>query len=144
MIQTIERYHGAVLARLLRDGRAPAIGLAVHRRCPTAYVVEDEIAVYVKYSTSRLSPWTFGFKSEHRKEIANLRQELREVFVTLACGLDGVVCLGSDEYVQMGPSGSIRVARQPRQKYLVRGGSPKNVIRIGNNEFPAKVIAAIG
>lgn len=99
--------------------------------------------MYVKYSTSRLSPWTFGFKSEHRNEIANLRKELREVFVTLACGLDGVVCLGSDEYQQIGPSGSIRVARQLRQKYVVKGGNRKNLMRIGNNEFPTKVLAAL-
>lgn len=143
MIQTIERYHGAVLARLVRDRRARTINLAVHPRYPAAYVLEDEIAVYVKYSTSRLSPWTFGFKSEHRNEIANLRKELREVFVTLACGFDGVVCLGSDEYQQIGPSGSIRVARQLRQKYVVKGGSRKNLMRIGNNEFPTKVLAAL-
>lgn len=143
MIRDIERYHGAVLARLIRGGGAYAIQCKIHPRFRSAYVLDRSVAIYVKYSTSRLSPWKFGFKTEHRHEIDSLADEFFEVFVGLACGFDGIACLDADEYFRLGSSDSIRVARGPRQKYALSGGNEKNVLRVGNNEFPAKVHAAI-
>jgi hypothetical protein len=85
----------------------------------------------------------FGFKAKHRNEIAKLSEDFREVFVTLACGFDGVACLNAQEFLQVGTNESVRVMRGPRQKYAISGGESERVLRIGNNEFPAKVFAAV-
>ena len=68
------------------------VKVAVHPRYRCAYVVEDEVAIFVKYADGGSARG----HSDSRKSIATrsrgfLRDELREVFVTLACGLDGVV-----------------------------------------------------
>lgn len=148
MIRQVEEYHGAALARLLRADGSPAIKLRWHPRYRSAYVLEERIAVYMKYSTNRLSPWTFVFKREHQREIATLCDEFDETFVTLVCGSNGVACLSSAEYQAVLDSGLpesewVRVARGPRQKYAVSGSVGRRVCRIGDNEYPAKMYAAI-
>jgi hypothetical protein len=148
MIRQVEQYHGAALARLVRAEESPAIRLRVHGEFRSAYMLDERVALYVKYSTSRLSPWTFGFKIAHQEEITALRNELDEAFVTLVCGDDGIACLSGSEYQRVLDDDPrigewIRVARSPRQKYAVSGSDGERVCRIGDNEYPAKVYAAI-
>ena len=148
MIREVERYHGAALARLVRSEDASAIKLRLHEDYRSVYTLEDRVALYMKYSTSRLSPWTFGFKIEHQKEITALRNEFDDTFVTLICGTDGIACLSGSEYQRVldddPRSGEwIRVVRSARQKYAVSGSDGRSVCRIGDNEYPAKVYAAI-
>jgi hypothetical protein len=142
VIQEIERYHGAALARLIRGGESMSIRCGLHPRFRSAYVLDERVAMYVKYSRSRLSPWVFGFKTEHRNEIVKLGEDFQEVFIVLVCGFDGVACMSAQEYQLVGASKSVRIARGRRQKYAVSGGGERT-LRIGNNEFPAKVFAAI-
>lgn len=148
MIRELERYHGAALARLVRSDDALAVKLALHKDYRSVYTLEGRIALYMKYSTSRLSPWTFGFKVEHQGEIAALRDEFDDAFITLVCGTDGIACLSGSEYQRVldddPRSGEwIRVTRSARQKYAVSGSDARSVCRIGDNEYPAKVYAAI-
>lgn len=143
MIREIERYHGAVLARLVRAGGSTAVQCGLHPRFRSAYVLNECIAMYVKYSANRLSPWMFRFRAEHRNEILKLGEEFQEVFIALICGFDGVACMSAQEYRQVETSESVRVARGKRQKYSVSSGNNGKTLRIGNNEFPAKVFAAI-
>jgi hypothetical protein len=148
VIRQVEQYHGASLARLVRADESPAILLRVHDECRSAYTLDEHVALYVKYSTSRLSPWAFRFNVEHQEEIAMLRDEFDEAFVTLVCGSDGIVCLSGSEYQRVlddDPKAGewIKVARAPREKYAISGSDDRSIFRIGDNEFPAKVYAAI-
>lgn len=124
------------------------IGTRSHEDYRSVYTVNDRVALYVKYSTSRLSPWTFGFKVEYQDEIRQLRDEFADTFVTLVCGVDGIACLSGAEYQRVldddPRSGEwIKVSRGPRQKYAVSGSDGRTVCKIGDNEYPAKVHAAI-
>ena len=147
MIRQVEQYHGAALARLLRSGAEP-ISIGLHPDYHSAYVIEGIVAVYVKYSTSRLTPWAFVFRPEHQDEIDELCNEFKETFVALVCGTDGVACLDSAEYAHVLDDGSstsewVRVSRGPRQRYAVTGGDGQRICRIGNSEYPRKVYTAI-
>lgn len=149
MIRQVEQYHGIALARLVRGELAVTVGTRSHEDYRAVYTVNDCVALYVKYSTSRLSPWTFGFRVEHQDEIRQLRAAFGEVFVTLVCGLDGIACLSSVEYQRVldddPRSGEwIKVSRGPRQRYAVSGSNGRIVCKIGDNEYPAKVHAAVG
>ncbi len=148
MIRELERYHGAALARLVRSEDGAAVTLCLHEDYRSVYTLDNRVALYMKYSTSRLSPWTFGFKVEHQEEIAGLRDEFDETFVTLICGTDGIACLSGSEYQRVlddDPRNGewIRVARSARQKYAVSGSDGRGICRIGDSEYPAKVYAAI-
>jgi len=147
MIRQVEYYHGVALARLIRTDSAAAIAIRTHPASRSTYVLDERVALYVKYSTNRLSPWPFGFNVQHQSEIAELRAEFEHVFVALVCGLDGIACLDGAEYQRVlddDPQAGewIKVARAARQKYRITGSDDRTVYRVGNNEYPGKVYAA--
>jgi hypothetical protein len=148
VIRQVEQYHGAVLARLLRFGEPEPINIGLHPDYHSVYVVESAVAIYVKYSTNRLTPWAFVFRPEHQDEIDELCCEFKEIFVALVCGTDGVACLSSAEYAHVLDGGSsasewVRVSRKPRQSYTVTGCDGRRTCKIGNSEYPTKVYTAI-
>lgn len=148
MIRQVERYHGAVLARLVRRHLSESISIRVHGSGRSGYVLDDRVGLYVKYSTNRLTPWLFSFSSEHQGEIANLKSECTTFFIALVCGEDGIACLNRFEYLRLlddeNPSvGWIRASRRSREKYLLTGSDAKQELRVGDNEFPSKVSDAL-
>jgi hypothetical protein len=69
--------------------------------------------------------------------------------VALVCGSDGIVCLTGAEYQRVldddpRPGEWIKAARLSRQKYSITGSDDRQIHKIGDNEFPAKVYGAIG
>jgi hypothetical protein len=147
MIRDNERYHGVVLSRLVRGAEA-MVRVAVHPRLRSAYIVNREAALYVKFSTSRLSPWSFVFSQRHHAELAYLREEFALTLVALVCGGDGIVCLTAAEYLDLVENGSrlgewVRVSRGPRARYAVSGSSGRPAHRISNSEYPAKLLRAL-
>ena len=114
----------------------------------SAYVVNEKVGLYIKYRTNRMSPWTFSFGVEHLDEISELRASFEHVFVALVCGFDGIACLTDAECAQrVGDSahegGWIRVERSLREKYAVTGSLDRKVRKVGDNEFPAKLLDAL-
>ncbi len=148
MIGELEQYHGAALARLIRAGSAVPVTVRAHGNHRSAYALDETVALYVKYSTSRLSPWSFQFARAHRNAVEDLTGEFDETFVTLVCGLDGVACLDLKQYRQLVSSDDasvewIKVTRRARQKYSVTGSKRRQALKVGNSEYPAKVFASI-
>jgi len=95
-----------------------------------------------------MSPWSFSFAAGHQSEIANLHEELLNVFVVLVCGADGIACLNYAEYKQLldedfRPVEWIKVSRRPREKYHLSGSDSVVEFTISDNEYPAKVHMAL-
>jgi hypothetical protein len=104
--------------------------------------------VYVKYSTNRLTPWSFVFSPKHHAELTRLDREFRVTAVTLVCGSDGLVSLTLEECWNALDDGDglgewVRASRAPSAKYAVTGSSGRRPLRIGDNEFPSKMLDAI-
>jgi hypothetical protein len=148
VIGEVERHHGAALARLVRHPEAPSIEIRAHGEQRSAYVLGERIALYVKYSTSRLTPWRFAFRVEHQQEVAELRAQFEHVFIVLVCGFEGIVCLSAEEYQRVLDDDPrrgewIKARRGPRQKYSVSGSDDREAFKIADNEYPMKVFDAI-
>lgn len=127
MIRDFERYHGVVLRRLIIEApRALVIKQSdVYGRIK-AYAVNDKAFIYIKHCSKRLPPWQFNVTSEQVSEIRGLTDDPKHVWMALVCGIDGVVCLSYEEFINLvvlGSSGTatIRVDRSPRQRYRVSG-----------------------
>ena len=144
MIQEVERYHGIVLARMVRD-EAAGYHIRRHSTVRSAYVIDERLGLYVKYCTSRLSPWAFTFSRGQRRELVDLGQELTRVCVVLVCGQDGVVALTDSEVVQvLGEAVDdqwIRVDRRRSQMYGVSGSYGRLPVKVADSSFPAKALA---
>jgi len=145
VIREFEFYHGAVLGRLIRGSEGLSLEQYPGFGRNAAYVINKRVGLYIKHSTNRLTPWSFTFKQEHQDEIHEMRSVLEQVFVALVCWEDGVVCLSYDELKVIldenhNTSEWIRVARRTREKYTVSGSDGKLRYKIGENEFPEKIL----
>jgi hypothetical protein len=146
MIQEVERYHGIALARVVR-GDENGHHIRNHESVRSAYVLDGSVGLYVKYSTSRLSPWSFSFSEGHRREMAGLALELGRVCLALVCGEDGVVALtGPEMAVVLGADaqgdGWVRVDRRRSQMYGVSGSAGRLRVKVADSSFSRKVLGA--
>jgi len=144
MTREFEFYHGVVLSRLVHASQPVSVEL-YPTSSNSSYVVNKKVGLFVKYSKKRLTPWNFSFKKEHQDEILEMKNKLYEVFLVLVCHDDGIVTLSFEETKHVLDEIHedvewIRVARKPRAKYTITGSDGKLKYKIGDNEFPKKVL----
>ena len=144
MNNDLEKYHGLVILKIIR---ATQSSISFAKKNSNSYIINKNVGLYIKYSSKRLSPWTFTFKKEHQDEILSLKKEYKKIFICLVCHNDGVVCLNfndlklildhnhSDEWV--------RVSRRPGKKYSISGSDGKLKNKKGNSEFPKIILDTV-
>lgn len=147
MIKEFEFFHGVVFARLLHGTQRLVSIRAFNPNSNAAYVVDNTIGIYIKYSSKRMTPWRFTFSPEHRTEIEQLRASMLEVFVVLVCSDDGVVCLSYDELKRILSDQDaghqwISATRHKREMYSIEGSSGRLEFKVGKDDFPSKLFAA--
>jgi hypothetical protein len=136
-------FHGSALVRLVQDPLTHGVELYRGNNC---YLVNAKSGIYLKHSAKRISPWQFTFLPEHLNEITLIQNETKALFVVLICNDDGICCLDFQEVAQlimignMDQTKSIRVSRSTHEKYAVSGTDGKLKYKIGNNDFPWKVL----
>lgn len=94
-IREIELFHGVVFTKLLRSDRPLNLKLFEFNsdKSSAAYIVNDEVALYVKHSKSPKprerkgfeQVWHFNFSPKHLEEIRNFSMD-RTVRMVLVCG----------------------------------------------------------
>lgn len=118
-------YHGALLHEIIiSSGRKISVELRDFHGRPDAYVLEGEIGLLIKHSSSRLTPWIFTFAKDHVAELHALRLVTRVCFVGFVCHEDGFVCVRDTDLVTiLTPTecdvASVRVDRPPRKMYRI-------------------------
>ncbi len=144
MIKDFEFYHGAALARLLSSGEKISFVRFGEGRT-SAYIVNESVGLYLKYSTKRMAPWSFSFARDHQLEIDSLSTQCQSVVVGLVCHDDGIVALEYPEFRSIldefhEPTEWIRVTRKAREKYSVSGKDGKLNYKVGEVDFIRKVL----
>lgn len=148
MIKEFEFYHGVIFSRFLHNCAEELCVKSFPSPDNASYVLNDKVGIYVKYSTKRLSPWRFSFQQRHQDEILKIMNQVGEVFVLLVCKDDGIATLSFDELKRILNETHdsvewISVTRNRRQMYSIKGSDGKLEFKIGQNEFPMKLIKAI-
>lgn len=144
MSYEFEFYHGVALCKIIHNAPYTMIKL-YSGSSNSSYVINNNIGIFIKYSTKRMSPWQFTFTRKHIDELFEMIQKLKDVYLVLVCKDNGIVCLTSEEIKvlidnDLNKTQSLLVARKSREKFRVscgRGGNLK--FKIANNEFPAKI-----
>ncbi|MDD5369414.1 MAG: hypothetical protein PHQ40_10025 [Anaerolineaceae bacterium] len=139
-IDLFELFHGVVLTKLLRSGHPVKLCMVETnpKECWSAYKLNDEVMLYIKFSTNPqvrkkdALVWIFTFSPANLIEIQRLRQD-QKVYFALVCGdknihkdsmhvcfleagdFDGCIDLGEDG------SRSISVKYFPGKKLRVWG-----------------------
>jgi len=136
-------YHGGALCRIVHDERVKSIKL-YPTKTNSSYMINDDIGVFMKYSTKRMTPWRFTFMRGHREELYEMRELLKAVFVVLVCRDDGIACLTYRELVAVlgeikNPSQWLAAARKPREKYRISGSYADLKYKIADSQFPERL-----
>lgn len=100
-------YHGGALIQIAEHDKFTAINsLKVgNDRYTNAYRINDDVAVYFKYSSKPKKPhdeYVFTFKSEHLIDLKDISKHCRRAYIALVCvGDREICCLNSDELFEM-------------------------------------------
>jgi len=147
-VREYERFHGLVLVRVVRDA-SPSIRIGSFKsEDKSAYVLDNRLGLYIKYSSKRLSPWQFSFHKPHLEVIESLNKALGQVCVSLVCGNDGVTVL---TYLEMqavldkqgGEGGWVSVRRKRSGMYDVHGSDGKLKFKIAQSDCPNKILKCL-
>lgn len=147
MIKEFEFYHGVVFTKLIH-GIDEVSCVKTYKTSNAAYVVNNEIGIYIKHSTKRMTPWGFSFLKTHQDELLEMTQSLKEVFLILVCGEDGIVTLPFKDLKQILDDEHndiewISASRTPRKEYTVKGSDGSLGRKVGKSDFPQKIVDAI-
>jgi hypothetical protein len=94
-IKKQEFYEGAALHLLARRG-----GISGLRYDPPFFILNEELTVYLKYSTKGRSPWGFSFAIDEQS-LLYTRATGCSTVIGLVCGADGVAAIGYEDYVSI-------------------------------------------
>ena len=143
------RYHGAFFSLLLEKLDSPVALQKIKMAGSGYYLLDEAIAVCLKWSSKRTGPWTFNFATSHRQTLQQLQRTYGEVFVCLICGRDGIAGLSFDEVTQILVTGSeeqqgISVRRRLRSMYEIGGPDGKFGRRVGRQTVFERLVRTIG
>jgi hypothetical protein len=118
-IKKQEFYEGAALHLLARSR-----GITSIRYEAPFFLLNDQLSVYLKYSTRGRSPWGFTFMPDEQVILQERASEF-EIVIGLICGADGVAAVTYGAYRSIAaPSASalhIACFRQHGEHYEVSG-----------------------
>jgi hypothetical protein len=129
MLDEYEFYHGALIRALVVE-----LGLPLEIKVDDAagridsFVIDKKVAIHIKHSTKRLSPWQFTFSRANVEELIDLDHRHHQLFICLICGDDGFLCITPEEFLEVsGPAKSetywIRAERPRNKMYEVSGNA---------------------
>tara|TARA_B100000900_G_C20037514_1_gene496590 strand:- start:37 stop:486 length:450 start_codon:yes stop_codon:yes gene_type:complete len=142
-----EFFNGVVLNRLIRKGKPIKIDIF-----PTSgnnsFMINDKVGLFLKYSTKKISPWRFSFTREHQEEMKIMKDLLKDVYLVLICGKDGIACIEYeelkivlDEYFE--DVEWVSASRLKREQYSIKGSNGKLDFKIADSDFPKKIFDKI-
>jgi hypothetical protein len=144
MIKEFEFYHGVVFSKLIHYSAEPISIKPYSSNSNASYIINDNIGIYIKHCTKRLTPWRFSFQRVHQDEILEMKNKLGQVYLALVCGEDGIVTLSFEELKKIlddthGEVEWISAARNPNQEYTINGSDGGLGRKVGKSDFPKKI-----
>jgi len=134
MIAKREFYHGVAFVRLLEDKRCQTV-----RKDEFGYVVNDDVFIFLKYSTKARSPWRFTFVPEEVEQLNFRAGSFREIFIVMICGGDGICAVSwCNACILLGSkAGWIAVKRKFDEEYAVAGPMDELRRKVALNTWPS-------
>jgi hypothetical protein len=138
MIEKLEFYHGAAVIRLIEDKRCNNV-----RKVESGYLVNDERAVFLKYTTKAHSPWRFTVSGDDLARYDVTAHQFETCVLALVCGGDGVCSLTWGEARELlgGSPGWLAAKRSFNGCYAINGHTGTLKRKVPLNQWPGIVFA---
>ncbi len=137
MLDKSAYYHGAAIIPILEDPRCRSIRKREH----LGYVVNEEVFIFLKYTTKARTPWRFMFDKEDVDRTEKMSKEHRRVVFGFVCGGDGVCGVDGVQCRDvLGENPSwIAAARRHNQRYEVWGAEGTLPRKVPINRWPSLI-----
>lgn len=134
MIDKQDFYHGVVVLRLLDDERVIKV-----RKQELGYLVNDEIFVFIKYSTKSGTPWRFTITDSDISRLQTLASGHKRLYLAFVCGGDGICPVSwKDAELLIGNTLSwISVTRKFNESYGVAGTNGQLSRKVPVQQWPS-------
>jgi hypothetical protein len=144
MIKENDRFHGAALGLIVDGWGGPLQIRRIVAAGGGAYEINNRSVIYFKYSTARLSPWSFTFHPEHWEALGKLKGVYDTCVVGFVCNQDGVAALNFDELEAIKPTRpqralGVAIRREPRHHYSISCGRTDLPYKISRDELVDKL-----
>jgi len=142
-IKDMELMHGAALHRLLSADNNVTIK-EMNYQTNGFYLINNEIPIYIKHTTKRLSPWRFTFNKQHQDDFEKARRDFKIAYMVFVCWYDGICCIEFEEFKHVLDNFHedvewVAIKRNKGEKYAVSGKDGILKRKVADGEFP-KVI----
>jgi hypothetical protein len=127
MTDEYEFYHGSLLRSLIVECGMPIEVTADDKLGRVdSFAINRQVAVHIKHSEKRMSPWQFTFSRDNVEELIHLDDKYSSLFICFVCGDDGFLCITPEEFLSVtGPAKSdtywLRISRPRNKMYEVTG-----------------------
>lgn len=130
MIDEFKSYHGSAFAELIDESNIPIKLFRPNLNNNAYYVLNDNVGLFVKHSTKRLSPWRFTFQSSHVYSLSEMFSSHPYSFLVLICGRDSIAVVERPEMEQILPlerpeTSWVSVQTSHNTSFTVEGSSGK-------------------
>lgn len=146
MIGESDHYYGVALLRLIE--RAPkSVSIApIQTQKGGAFQINNRCGVLIKYSSKRLSPWSFSISGDQKKTLAKIANQSSRTVLLLVCRRDGVVGLDSSDLrhlisLDSDKTQSISISRKKRGMFSASGSDGTLPHKVGRNDFVEKILS---
>tara|TARA_Y100000590_G_C15705113_1_gene1008287 strand:+ start:2078 stop:2533 length:456 start_codon:yes stop_codon:yes gene_type:complete len=140
---TSHYYYGAVLNQLIHCCSNLKI-----QSLPTSgnnsFLINEKVALYIKYTKKTISPWRFTFERIHQEEILSLREMFKHTYVVFVCSKDGIVSISYENLKfildhEFKEAEWISFSRTGAQRYKVSGTDGILPYKLTNKSFPNEI-----
>jgi hypothetical protein len=144
MITEQDRYFGSAIVEILKSF-PQGVKMSRLDKSPggAAFTIGEDCLVYLKYSTARLTPWTFTFNTSHM-DFLNAQASKRRTVIGFVCGVDGIAGVSVNEIFSLIPvytdkPTGLSISRRPGHNYHLKSGGKELEITVSNADFVRKV-----
>lgn len=139
-------YHGAVLAEITEDRHFTSINKVPSLNSSSAYQINHNIGVYIKYTTiTNSGSWRFTFAADHQDEIRRLFEFFRDnTFIVFVCENEGICIVDFGVFascIDLNHTDSewIEIYRPEGGSFRIRGANGEHQRAIPLSAFPRKL-----
>lgn len=137
MIEKADFYHGAAIIRLVQDLRCVSL-----TKTDYCYVINQDRAVVVKYTTKSRSPWRFTLNSDDVKRLNAVTTQYHICILALVCGGDGICAVKWGVAAELigDNAGWLAATRRFNGRYSLSGPNGVLARKISINQWPDLVL----
>lgn len=126
MISDANRYYGSAISTIIDVSKKEILIERVERNCAGFYLINNNLPIYIKYSTSRRGPWSFNFQKSHQETHQNIYQKYNECIIAFVCGKDGIAALTHKNFRKVldesfDDQEAVTIRRRHNAMYQIRG-----------------------